>query len=501
MKRLISRIGACFPAGSRTRQFVLAGALTTVVGCAGLAGWLTLRPSYQVLARDLKPQDAAAVAAQLDKEKIPFRYDEPTSAILVPAGDARAARVKLTSADLRLQGVVGFELFNQSDFGLTEFAQKVNYQRALQGELARTIATLDAIELARVHLSLPETSLFRRDRNRPKASVALFVRDGHTLEPDVVKGIQRLIAAAVPEMSAADVSVLDQRGASADARGIDFDDPKFALKHAVEQRYERKILAQIATIVGTGRATVSVNASLDFDQIRTTRESGVTQSTATADGGPGEPLPRAATAWPSAGLPPLPGPRTTPNAPETARSERSIEQIVRSPGAIRKLSAGIVLDSEMTPERTARLRDIVSASIGLDPARGDTLAIYVSGAVAEPMHGQIEPAVPPSPAASSAATRGENSSRAALAAPASAPQSARPHWLRFVGLGNEQPYVPALAAVALCIVAAWAARRRIAGRRAQPRRLNDAQRAEYAARLRRLLAEPGESPENWHDAR
>ncbi|HEF5875116.1 TPA: flagellar M-ring protein FliF [Burkholderia cenocepacia] len=495
MKRSISRVGAYFRAGSRTRQYALAGALTTVVGCAGLAGWLTLRPSYQVLVRDLKPQDAAAVAAQLDKEKVPFRYDERTASILVPADDARAARVKLTSADLRLQGVVGFELFNQSDFGLTEFAQKVNYQRALQGELARTIATLDAIELARVHLSLPETSLFRRDRNRPKASVALFVRDGHALEPDVVKGIQRLVAASVPEMSAADVSVLDQRGASADARGIDFDDPKFALKSAVEQRYERKILAQIATIAGTGRATVSVDASLDFDQIRTTRESGLTQSTAAVGSTPGESIQRAAAGWPSAGLPPLPGAQTAPAAPEAARSERNVEQIVRSPGAIRKLSVGIVLGGDMAPERTARLRDIVSASIGLDPSRGDTLAVYVSDAVAEPTHG---PAVPPSAPASGTVAHGENGPGMS---PASAPQSAQRHRLRFVGLDNAQPYVPIAAGVALCIVVAWATRRRIAGRLAPPRRLSDIQRAEYAARLRRLLAEPGKSPEDRHDAR
>ncbi|MBN3818876.1 flagellar M-ring protein FliF [Paraburkholderia sp. Se-20369] len=498
MKRSISRLGAHFLAGSRTRQFALAGTLTAVVGCAGLAAWLALRPSYQVLVRDLKPQDAAAVAAQLDKEKIPFRYDEPTSAILVPADDARAARVKLTSADLRLQGVVGFELFNQSDFGLTEFAQKVNYQRALQGELARTIATLDAIELARVHLSLPETSLFRRDRNRPKASVALFVRDGHALEPDVVKGIQRLVAAAVPEMSAADVSVLDQRGASADARGTDFDDPQFALKNAVEQRYEHKILAQIAPIAGAGRATVSVDASLDFDQIRTTRESGLTQSAASLDSTPGVPTHRAATGWPTAGLPPLPSTPTAPTTPETARSERSVEQIVRSPGAIRKLSVGIVLDDAMTPERAPRLRDIVSASIGLDPVRGDTLAIYMPDAAAGPRDRQATPAAPPSATASNSATTGENGPRAS---PVAAPQPARPHWLRFVALDNARPYVPVVAAAALCVLAAWAARRRYAARLAQPRRLNDAQRAEYAARLRRLLAEPGESHGDWHDAR
>ncbi|MXN79986.1 flagellar M-ring protein FliF [Burkholderia sp. 4701] len=489
MNRPISRLGAYFATGSRTRQFALAGVLTAAVGCAGLAAWVALRPSYQVLARDLKPQDAAAVAAQLDKEKIPFRYDEQTAAILVPAGDARAARVKLTGADLRLQGVVGFELFNQSDFGLTEFAQKVNYQRALQGELARTIATLDGIELARVHLSLPETSLFRRDRNRPKASVALFVRDGHALEPDVVKGIQRLVAAAVPEMSAADVSVLDQRGASADARGADIDDPKFALKTAVEQRYERKILAQIAPIVGAGRAAVSVDATLDFDQIRTTRESGLTQSSAGPDSTPGLPTHRA-----NAGPPPLPA---APAVPETARTERSVEQIVRSPGAIRKLSVGIVLDGAMPAEQIARLRDVVAASIGLDAARGDTFATFTRETAAS-AGTRPEPAASTAPPPSTLTSGGEERR---TVEPAIAPRRAEPDWRRIVDIGDVPRGALLAAAAGFCIATAWATRRRLGRRAARPRQLNDAQRAEYATRLRLLLAEPGESRGDRHDAR
>ncbi|UXU87571.1 flagellar basal-body MS-ring/collar protein FliF [Burkholderia sp. S-53] len=495
MNRPISRLGAYFATGSRMRQFAVAGALTAVVGCAGLAAWFALRPSYQILARDLKPQDAAAVAAQLDKEKIPFRYDEQTAAILVPADDARAARVKLTGADLRLQGVVGFELFNQSDFGLTEFAQKVNYQRALQGELARTIATLDSIELARVHLSLPEASLFRRDRNRPKASVALFVRDGHVLEPDVVKGIQRLVAAAVPEMSAADVSVLDQRGASADVRGIDVDDPKFALKTTVEQRYERKILAQIAPIVGANRATLSVDATLDFDQIRTTRESGLTQSSAGPDGTPGLPTHRAPAGSPATSLPPLPA---APAAPETARSERTVEQIVRSPGAIRKLSVGIVLDNAMPAERVARLRDVIAASIGLDPARGDTLATFVREASAESADTRLEPIASPLSPASISTSRDEGRP---IVEPANALRRAESLWRHIVEIGSVPAGALLAAAAGCCIAAAWATRRSLRTRHARPRQLNDAQRAEYATRLRLLLAEPGESLGDPHDAR
>src|SRR5579863_1570945 len=410
MNSPISRFNAYFTSGPRSRQFAVVGAAVAIVCCVALALWLALRPAYHVLFRDLKRQDAAAIAAQLEKEKVPFRYDEQHSAILVPEGDTRAIRLRLMSSDLRLQGAVGFELFNNSDLGLTEFTQKVNYQRALQGELERTIATLDEIDMARVHLALPESTLFKRERAKPKASVALFMRDGQTLEPGTIRGIQRLVAAAVPDMVPADVSVLDQRGVPADAQSTgDIDDPQYALKTAIEQRYERKILAQIAPVIGANHATVSVEASIDFDQVRTTRESEVTQPIASADGtvsgttALAEPSSKSKYGLPPPGLPPLPP--AASQAQEGTRTDRNLEQIVKSPGTIRRLSVGIVLDQPLSPETLARLNAVVSASIGLDAKRGDALSTFVrdtpaaqtasvEGPAAAPAHDNSRAALP-----------------------------------------------------------------------------------------------------------
>jgi flagellar M-ring protein FliF len=421
MESTMSRYTAFFTDGSRQRQFMLAGALVLLLASALTITYFVLRPGYQVLFRDLKPQDAAAIVAELDKQKIPYRIDSHTSAILVPEGDTRAMRLKLMSSDLRLQGAVGFELFNNSDLGLTEFAQKVNYQRALQGELARTIMTLDEIDLARVHLTLPESSIFRREAARPKASVALFMHDGQALAPDTVHGIQRLVAAAVPDLSPADVTILDQKGELAHATGNgtgsgtslgsshgtgpEIDDPKFALKQAIEQRYERKILAQIAPIIGASHVSVSVDASLSFDQIRTTRESAVshpvTQPVSREDRDPGTatlllPAAKGQTAMPAAGLPPLPSIASTPSTDGT-KTDRTLEQVVSEPGSIRRLSVGIVLDHALPQDDVSRLHAVVAASIGLAPARGDVLSIFVRDAAVIPSAaGQSASATPAS---------------------------------------------------------------------------------------------------------
>ena len=249
VSRALSRLRTSFTDATPTRQLVWVGAFVVFIAVLAIAIHWALKRSYQVLFRDLKPQDSATIIAELERQKVPFRVDQTTNEILVPEGQANTLRLKMMSSDLRLQGAVGFELFNNSDLGLTDFAQKVNYQRALQGELTRTITSLEEVDMARVHLTLPESSIFRRSDEHPKASVALFMRDGRTLSPDMIKGIQRLIAAAVPQMAAADVTVIDQRGDPVNIREQDVDDPKQALKRAIEREYERKILQQIAPIV------------------------------------------------------------------------------------------------------------------------------------------------------------------------------------------------------------------------------------------------------------
>lgn len=173
--------------------------------------WLFLQPSYVVLAQDLRPAAAAAIVAELDKRGTAHRLRDDGATILVPADQADATRLAISGIEIT-GAQTGFELFNKSDIGLTNFAQKINYQRALQGELVRTLMQMEGIQTARVHLAIPERALFRGDRSEPTAAVTITMRMGQTLTPDRVVGIQRLVAASVPDLPEGHVVVLDGDG-------------------------------------------------------------------------------------------------------------------------------------------------------------------------------------------------------------------------------------------------------------------------------------------------
>lgn len=480
---LLSRFRTTFTDAPPGRQFAWMAALVAVIASLAVTGYWVLRPTYQVLFRDMKPHDAAAIIAELERQKVPFRVDEASNAILVPEGDTRATRLKLMSADLRLQGAVGFELFNNSDLGLTDFAQKVNYQRALQGELARTIMSLDEIDMARVHLTLPESSIFRRADDRPKASVALFMRDGQTLTPDTVRGIQRLIAAGVPQMSPTDVTVVDQRGGSVNTRAPDLDDPHYALKHAIEQEYVRKIAEQIAPLTGSLHAAVSVDATLNFDQVRVTNESGISQPIA-SDNAAVVPLPAGKRAMPPAGLPPLP----IATSSDGTRSERKVEQIVSAPGAIKRLTVGIVVDGALPDDVVERLKAIAVAAVGASAARGDAVSVFASQQPVARLTSQISAPVPVTSAKDTGlSSRMQTSAYAEIK-----------HDLKRI-VRELEPLLPLAGSAGAALLLACVVLLRVGYSRMKSRgsrQLTDSEREQYVARLRTLLADTGEQHGN-----
>ena len=209
-----------------------------------------LRVNYKTLVSQLQPADAAAIIAELEKRKIPYQLAEGGKSILVPAAEVDAARVNLAGDELPIKGAVGFELFNKSDLGLTDFAQKINYQRALQGELARTIMSLDGVDGARVHLSLGEDRVFRDDRVPPKASVTVHMENGRPIGDREADGIRRIVAAAVPQLDVAQVVVVDETGevmeAAVSAQPATVLSPFMQEKRAIEQYYEARIRQAIA---------------------------------------------------------------------------------------------------------------------------------------------------------------------------------------------------------------------------------------------------------------
>lgn len=191
---------------------MLGGVFAAVIALLVLGYFLFLRTEYVVLAQGLRGSDASAVVAELDKRGTPYRITGGGSTILVPNDQADATRVALAGSESAARGEIGFELFNKSDMGLTNFAQKINYQRALQGELVRTIMVMDGVESARVHLSMPERALFRGDRAEPRAAVTVAMKAGQIADAPRVAGIQRLVASAVPDLPESKVVVLDSGG-------------------------------------------------------------------------------------------------------------------------------------------------------------------------------------------------------------------------------------------------------------------------------------------------
>ncbi|KWN10660.1 flagellar basal-body MS-ring/collar protein FliF [Burkholderia ubonensis] len=484
MNSLLSRIRPAFADASPRRQMAGVAVLVTLVASLIAAGYVVLRPRYQVLFRDLKRQDAASIITELERQKVPFQVDESSSAILVPAADAQTTRLKLMSSDLRLQGAVGFELFSNSDLGLTDFAQKVNYQRALQGELARTIMSLDEIELARVHLAFPDSSLFRRADDRPKASVALFMRSGHALGPDTVRGIQRLVAAAVPQMSVADVTVVDQRGEPAGVRDVPVDDPHYALKHALEGEYERKITAQIGPLLGPRHAAVSVDAMLSFDQVRVTNESDLSRPIANASISVPPPQSIGAStriATSAASPPPLP---TVPSTDGT-RTERRTEQIVSAPGSLKHLSISIVVDGALSEDALAQLKSVAAAAVGADAARGDTVVAFSRGKPLDaPQIGNPE-------SGPSQAT-GATDVTPPPAAPLPMETATRPDTAQHIRNGLPNLGTPVAYAIALVLalgIGLFLKRLAASRKRGDSRALTSSERIEYVTRLRALLSE------------
>src|SRR4051812_48007220 len=223
-----------------------------------------LRTEYQTLFANLDAQDAASMAAELDKMKVPYRLDNDGTTIQVDKSQVHALRLKLLGKTGAVRSGVGFEIFNNTDFGMTEFAQKINYQRALQGELTRTIQSLDEVKTARVHLVLPESGLFKKSGQKPKASITLTLKEGRTLQTDQVLGIQRLVAASVPEIFADAVTILDQRGVAL-TRPAESDSQEGVVaarlnaKQELEADLTRKAVAVLDKAFGPGRAMVSVD--------------------------------------------------------------------------------------------------------------------------------------------------------------------------------------------------------------------------------------------------
>lgn len=232
-------------------------------------------PEYRVLYSNLGDQDGGAIVTQLTQMNVPYRFSDNGSAIMVPADNVHELRLRLAQQGLPKGGAVGFELLDQEKFGISQFSEQVNYQRALEGELARTIETLGPVKSARVHLAMPKPSLFVREQKAPSASVTLNLEPGRALDEGQISAVVHMVSSAVAGLPPGNVTLVDQGGhllTQSNTAGRDLNDAQLKFASDVESRIQRRIEAILGPIVGNSNVHAQVTAQLDFANKEQTEE-------------------------------------------------------------------------------------------------------------------------------------------------------------------------------------------------------------------------------------
>ncbi|WP_421412830.1 flagellar basal-body MS-ring/collar protein FliF [Serratia plymuthica] len=224
-------------------------------------------PDYRVLYSNLNDRDGGAIVTQLTQMNIPYRFAENGAALMIPADKVHETRLRLAQQGLPKGGAVGFELLDQEKFGISQFSEQINYQRALEGELSRTIESLGPVQNARVHLALPKPSLFVREQKSPSASVTLTLQPGRALDDGQINAIVYMVSSSVAGLPPGNVTVVDQAGrllTQSDGAGRDLNAAQLKYANEVENRYQRRIEAILAPMVGNANVHAQVTAQIDF---------------------------------------------------------------------------------------------------------------------------------------------------------------------------------------------------------------------------------------------
>ncbi len=244
----------------------------SMVAAIVVAGWTWTRtPTFAVLFTNISERDGGNIIAALQQMNVPFKFSESGGAILVPQQQVHELRMRLASQGLPKGGLVGFELMENQKLGMSQFIEQINFQRALEGELSRSIQSLAAVAGARVHLAIPKQTGFMRDEQKPSASVVLNIHPGRNLDPNQVAGIAHMVASSVPHLPAANVSVIDQNGnllssEKANGRSAGLDATQLKYVQEIEASTVRRIETILTPLVGPGNFRAQVTADVDFSQ-------------------------------------------------------------------------------------------------------------------------------------------------------------------------------------------------------------------------------------------
>ncbi|MES2770551.1 MAG: flagellar basal-body MS-ring/collar protein FliF [Pseudomonadota bacterium] len=417
---LTERLSEVLVRMSNQQKVMVLVALALVIALfVASSAWLK-SADYRVLFSNISERDGGAIIAALEQLNIPYRFNDGGSAILVPGDKVHEVRLRLASQGLPKGGAVGFELMEGQKFGTSQFAEQVNYQRGLEGELARTIQSIAAVQMARVHLAIPKPTVFMREEQKPSASVLLYLHPGRALEAAQVAGIQNLVAASVPQLPVANVTLLDQSGmmlSQLKNKTLDsgLDPTQIKYIQEIEASVIKRIEDILSPIVGAGNARVQVAADIDFAQSEQTAESHRPNTTppeisirsqqisessspaATAVQG----VPGALSNQPAeANSAPIQTPPAAPGAgagnPNQAAQlnvrkdstinyevDKTIRHTKDAVGMIKRLSAAVVVNHRKDGEKSKPLADteikqineLVKEAMGFSKERGDTLSV------------------------------------------------------------------------------------------------------------------------------
>ena len=407
-------------------MLVAATAVALLVG-----GWMwSTTPEYKILYANLGDRDGGAVLASLAQMNVPYKFADGGGALLVPSNMVHDTRLKLAAQGLPKGGLVGFELMEGQRFGSSQFLEQVNYQRGLEGELARSIQALQAVQAARVHLALARGSTFLREQAKPSASVLVHLHPGRTLDPMQVAAIVHLVSNSVPDLSTKSVSVVDQNGtllsgegAGAGPGGLDTKQLKY--RQETEQSYVRRVESILLPLLGSGNVKAQVSAELDFSEVEQAEEiykpnhkpeeaavraqqtSELGAGTAGAPGNAGATgVPGALTNQPP---PPATAPVTAPPGQQNAAAtpapttpqrrdsttsyevDKSIRHTKVAQGNIKRLSVAVVVNDRkvtdkdgktsskpLTAPEKEQITELVKGVMGYNKERGDTLSVINS---------------------------------------------------------------------------------------------------------------------------
>ncbi len=377
-----------FTTGQKTITALAVVAL--IAGAVMFSSWAS-KPSYGALFTNLSPTDAAAITQKLSSDKVGYRLADAGTSVMVPMNSVYSERIKLAAAGLPADGQTGYSLLDKQGLTTSQFTQQIDYQRALQGELAKTISSIDGVNAASVHLVVPQQDVFATSSQQASASVLVEMLPGQSLNPTQVQAVVHLVASSVPNLDPANVTVTDSHGDVLAAPGsngeqIAAGDTRQQQTDAFQSALAKSIQDMLTQVIGPNHAVVRVTADLNYDQQAVTTQSypnakpiplnqTTSQETYTGSGSP--PNGGALTASPTT-IATGTGGQTNYSKTDSATNyavDQTTNQVIKAPGTVNRLSVAVALDSGTKGVSTQTVQSLVAAAAGIQTSRGDTVTV------------------------------------------------------------------------------------------------------------------------------